>query len=137
MHLLFKSIATLLLVVTCFTGTAFSSERFEIHHSEATSRDYFYFHIPSANETLSLEGFVGGEHINHYRILAFSQQRFTVSVTSLSGEAYFSIDSEAIEVTHNGSAYDIQVNTDGIWIDVAISASTFTSEYVLDVKRVF
>lgn len=137
MHLLFKSIATLLVAATCFTSAAFSSERFEIHHSEATSRDFFYFHIPPTNGTLSLEGFVGGEHINHYRILAFSQQRFTVSVTSLSGETYFSIDSEAIEVTQNDTGYDIQANADGIWIDIAISASTFTSKYVLDVKRVF
>ncbi len=128
----------LLLFSTCFTSHTYaqSDHDYLLRHVEEVSRDYFYIHLDDKLDALQLTGVVGGEHQTHYRILGFSGDYFHVEVESINGVAYVSIDGEGVERQETNGGSEIKVIWDGVWIDIAVSASTFSSEFVLNIKRV-
>lgn len=112
-------------------------ETIQIKHVEKTSRDFFYLNLQDSVEPVEIEGFVGGEHINHYRVLGFAEDAFVIEVKSNSGQAYSSIHGEGIETADIDGKTAVAVTNDGIWIDIAVSASTFTSRYIITINRVY
>ncbi|MFC1233638.1 hypothetical protein [Vibrio sp. F74] len=128
----------LLLFSACFTSHtyALSDHDYLLRHVEEVSRDYFYIHLDDKTNELQMTGIVGGEHQTHYRILGFSGDYFHIEVESVDGVAYVSIDGEGVERQDNDGASEIKVIWDGVWIDIAVSASTFSSGYVLNIERV-
>lgn len=128
----------LLFFSACFTSHTYaqSDHDYLLRHVEEVSRDYFYIHLDDKTTVLQLTGIVGGEHQTHYRILGFTNDYFHIDVESIDGVAYVSVGSEGVEWQDTNGGSEIKVVRDGVWIDIAVSASTFTSAFVLNINKI-
>lgn len=113
-----------------------SEQNYLLRHVEDVSRDYFYIHLNEQNSDLKLSGMVGGEHQIHYRILGFLGDQFQVSLESIDGITYVTVDAEGLVLNDNEDSTDIKVMWDTVWIDIAVSASSFTSDFILTIKKI-
>ncbi|UGA56597.1 hypothetical protein [Vibrio sp. VB16] len=128
----------LLLFSACLTSHTYaqSDHDYLLRHVEEVSRDYFYIHLDESTSDLVLSGMVGGEHQTHYRLLGFLGDHFQVNIESISGVTYSTIDGEGLVFQENNDGTEIRVIWDSVWIDIAVSASSFTSDFVVTIKKI-
>ncbi|MDD1780959.1 hypothetical protein LRP49_07055 [Enterovibrio sp. ZSDZ35] len=121
MSVLFSLIIIMLL-------TAFPLKAALLEHTESLSRNHFYVAIDTDDTPYQHVFQVGGEHINHYYILGFEGDIFSVNVRGFDGQPDVYIGGDS--VIHNEGTY--QVVKQHTWLEIAISAHPY-SEYLIEV----
>lgn len=115
-----------------------------LKHISALSRDYYYIYPASEQHAYISETNVGGEHENHYYLLGFKGQQFSIQISSsiedvshLIKDPGFILKSKIRDVSDSKSAkmtYIVEVIAQQVWIDVRFSAHPY-AEYQLKVLK--
>ncbi|PJC87468.1 hypothetical protein CSW98_06125 [Vibrio sp. HA2012] len=111
-------------------------QEYLLKHVEDVSRDYFYIQIKDQREGVTLQGFVGGEHQTHYRLLGFAGDHYHVVIEESDGKASASVDGDGLTVSGDDYVMDIGVTGETVWIDIAVSSVTFTSNYMISIEKI-
>lgn len=131
------------LIFTCLLLIApvHSKSNHLLKHVEALSRDYFYINLSRDTVSYKHQTIVGGEHENHYFILGFEDDIFTIKLHSEEGNIgnVPQDDSHQIVAKHWDEEKQLKVFTVKVieqqtWIKVSLSAHPFAS-YSIEVEK--
>ena len=111
--------AFLVVVVCCVMGCA----THVMTEKEGLSRTHTYISFANNKQPYSYTGEVGGEHMAHTKIVAFSQERYLVEVVSQAEGMNLSIQGEGITVDGQGLKQTVSVGEiQETFIDIALTA---------------
>lgn len=136
-------ILALLLISLSFyaVGEEINDATLLLRHTETLSRDHFYLHFDE-NGRYQKQNIIGGEHQTGYHILGFEDDVYQMTVTSLEGEAMYSLSGDGYQHKSNSDAPNSETITvlyqdleqPSTWITIWISAHPY-AKYTITVDK--
>ena len=119
-----------------FTGCSRSHIR---HVVEKVSRDYIYIDFIENENPFRVISEVGGEHMTFYKVLAFENDEFRVTLTTLDGMVFFSVAGTGvyIESLHDPTIQKkvVKIKSQEAVFSIELSAHPY-GKYQLEIQKI-
>ena len=96
-----------------------------IHRYDNVSRDYTYLEFYRNSQPCKLQGRIGGEHQTFIKVLGFSGDRYSVSLTKITDSPDFNISGDGIKVSNTTKSNEKIIEIEAMETFFSINVSAY------------